>query len=494
MEKFDLAVIGTGPAGHFGAIQAAKAGKSVVAIEASDDIGGAAVFGTIPAKALREATLHLMGLRQRTHYGAHYRVKRDLTIRDLTRSTEQIVCTARDVLEEQLRRNGVKIVHGHGSFVSPHQVVTEGADGVRVFQVDRILIAVGTGPARPSHIDFDGVRIIDSSQILELERIPRRLTVIGAGVIGIEYACVFAALGTRVTLINQSERFLEFVDRQVLEVLCYHMQNNNVTFQLGETVSDIKKTSTGVILQTSSGKSVASDCLLYAVGRQGNTEYLNLEAAGLSADKRGRITVNRDYQCEVPHIYAAGDVIGFPALAATSREQGRRAVCHAFDLACPGGSDDLPYGIYSIPEISMIGPTEQELTSKGIPYEIGVAWYREIARGHLLGDLTGLLKLLFDPETKKLHSVHAVGDGATELVHLGQAVRAFGGTLEYFVDTVFNFPTLAECYKVAALDGLNRLQHAKRVNSGLVHGMTAESCAHDVPENVAAKGTPERAN
>ncbi|MGE3164891.1 MAG: Si-specific NAD(P)(+) transhydrogenase [Planctomycetota bacterium] len=485
MEKFDLAVIGTGPAGHFGAIQAAKAGRSVVAIEATGSVGGAAVFGTIPAKALREATLHLMGLRQRTHYGAHYRVKRDLSIRDLTRSTEQIICMERDVLEEQLRRNGVKIVHGFASFVSPHQVVTEGPDGVRVFEVDRVLVAVGTVPARPPGIDFDGTRIIDSNQILQLERIPQRLTVIGAGVIGIEYACMFAALGTQVTLVNQSDRFLDFVDRQVLEVLCYHMQANNVRFRLGETISDMEKCDSGVLLRTASGKTIAGDCVLYAVGRQGNTEFLNLEAAGLEADKRGRIAVNDDYQCAVPHIYAAGDVIGFPALAATSREQGRRAICHAFGLECVGGSEDLPYGIYSIPEISMIGPTEQELTAKGTPYEVGLAWYREIARGHLLGDVSGLLKLLFDPDTKKLHAVHAVGDGATELVHLGQAVRALGGTLEYFIDTVFNFPTLAECYKVAALDGLNRVNYARRVGcrSRSTSG-TAAACSLEESRNV----------
>lgn len=463
MEKFDLAVIGTGPAGHYGAIQAAKAGKSVVAIEASASVGGAAVFGTIPAKALREATLHLTGIRQHAHYGQEYRVKEKLTIQDLTCSTDQIINTKRNVLEGQLRRNGVRIVRGLGSFVSPEQVVSEGPDGVRVFQADRVLIGVGTSPARPAGLDFDGVRVIDSSQILQMERLPKRLTIVGAGVIGIEYACMFSALGTRVTLVNQSDCFLEFVDRQILDVLRYHMQSRNIDFRLGEKVIDIDVQPKGVLVRTESNKSIAGDCVLYSIGRQGNTEGLNLEAAGLEADNRGRVKVNEHYQSAVPHIYAAGDVIGFPALAATSREQGRRAVCHAFDIECPGSAADLPYGIYAIPEISMIGPTEQELTEKGIPYEVGLAWYREIARGHLMGDLQGMLKILFDPDTKKLHSVHVIGDGATELVHLGQAIKTLDGTLDYFVDNVFNYPTLAECYKVAALDGLNRLEFAKRV-------------------------------
>lgn len=457
MEKYDLAVIGLGPAGHFGAIQAAKEGKRVVAIEASHQVGGAAaVTGTIPSKALREATLHLAGVRQKAFYGRHYRVKDSLTMRDLTQSTDQIIAQEVGVLESQLRRNGVHVVRGYGSFIGTNQLVAEGPEGVRVFEADRILIAVGSHPAHAPGVEFDGHQIIDSSQILKLERIPRRLTVVGAGVIGVEYACIFAAIGVRVTLVNKSESFLEFLDQEILDVLRFQMQSNRINICCGESVEEIKVVDGEAIVRTESNKIIHGDCVLYSIGRQGSTQHLSLEAAGLQADNRGRLKVNENFQTEVPNIYAAGDVIGFPALAATSREQGRRAMCHAFDCPCPTQDHDLPYGIYTIPEISTFGPSERELTRDQIPYEVGRAWYGEIARGHILGDLHGLLKIIFDPTTLKLHAVHSIGDGATELIHLGQAVKAMGGTIEYFINAVFNYPTLAECYKVAAQNGYNR--------------------------------------
>lgn len=457
MEKFDLAVIGTGPAGHFGAIQAAKAGKKVVAIEAARDIGGvSATFGTIPSKALREATIHLTGQRQQAFRGHHYRVKDELTIQDLTLSTHQIVSMETSLLEAQLRRNNVTLVRGLASFVGPNQLVSEGSSGVRILQADKILIATGSRPARAPGVDFDGERVVDSNQVLKLDKIPRRMIIVGAGVIGVEYACIFACLGSQITLINKSENLLDFVDRQISDVLRYHMRNRGVLFRFGEDVQNICASDDGVLVETASGKRIAGDCLLYSVGRQGNVDRLNLEAAEIEADSRGRISVNEHFQTEAPHVYAVGDVIGFPALASTSREQGRRAACHAFDIGCSKHEVDLPYGIYTIPEISMVGPTEEQLTRDGIPYEVGRATYREIARGHLLGDLQGVLKILFDPDSAKILATHAIGDGATELVHLGQMAKAMGGTLDYFADAVFNYPTLAECYKVAALDGLNR--------------------------------------
>lgn len=459
MQWCDLAVIGTGPAGHFGAIQAAKLGKRVVAIEMNDLPGGAAaVTGTIPSKSLREATLHLTGLRQRTHYGSYYRVKQNLTIDDLTGSTAKIVQHETSVLRDQLRRNGVEFMRGVASFNNPNEIeVHDGAD-IRLVRAENVLIAVGSRPAHPPGMNFDGEMVIDSNQILELNRIPRQLIVVGAGVIGIEYACIFATLGSRVILINQSVNYLEFVDRQVREALAHHMQNHGVEFRLGEEVVGLERRRGAVIASTASGKKIAGDCLLYSIGRQGNTDTLQLASAGLTADVRGRVRVNENHQTEQPHIYAAGDVVGFPALAATSREQGRRAVRHMFQESIETVDAPLPYGIYSIPEISMVGPTEQELTEQCVPYEIGVARYREIARGQIMGDETGILKILFHRETRKLLATHVIGEGATELVHIGQAAIAFGATVDYFAETVFNYPTLAECYKVAALDGVNRLR------------------------------------
>ncbi len=459
MQRYDLAVIGTGPAGHFGAIQAAKLGKRVIAIEMNESPGGAAaITGTIPSKSLREATLHLTGLRQRTHYGAYYRVKDDVTIDDLTSSTGKIVHHETNVLRDQLRRNGVELARGVGAFVAPNEIVIkDGADTTHI-EVEHALIAVGSRPARPPEMDFDGRWICDSNQILDLDRIPRNLIVVGAGVIGVEYACIFATLGSRVTLINQGDTFLEFVDRQMREALAHHMQSHGVEFRFGEKVTGLERRGQCVVASTASGKEIAGECLLYSVGRQGNTDTLGLEDAGLKPDKRGRLTVNETFQTEAPHIFAAGDVIGFPALAATSREQGRMAVRYMYGEDVCATESPMPYGIYTIPEISMVGPSEQELTEQGVPYEIGVARYREIARGQILGDETGILKILFHRETRAVLATHVIGEGATELVHIGQAAISFGATIDYFTETVFNYPTLAECYKVAALDGLNRLR------------------------------------
>ncbi|RMH28420.1 MAG: Si-specific NAD(P)(+) transhydrogenase, partial [Planctomycetota bacterium] len=386
------------------------------------------------------------------------RVKDDVTFDDLIGSTAKIIRHETGVLRDQLRRNGVDLIHGEASFEAADTIVVRRAGDERRVRASRVLIAVGSRPARPPGMDFDGRSVIDSNQILTIDEIPRTLIVVGAGVIGVEYACIFAALGTRVTLINQSDTFLEFVDAQIRHTLAHHMRSRGVEFRFGEEVTGIERRGPYIVAATASGKALAADRLLYSVGRQGNTDRLNLPAAGLTADARGRIAVNAAHQTEVETIYAAGDVVGFPALAATSREQGRIAVRHMFGCARLGLDTPMPYGIYAIPEISMIGPTEQELTAARTPYEIGVARYSEIARGQILGDEAGLLKLLFDPDSRRLLAVHVIGEGATELVHIGQAAIAFGAPVDYFAETVFNYPTLAEAYKVAALDGLNRLR------------------------------------
>ena len=467
MDRYDLAVIGSGPAGHFGSIQAAKLGKRVVAIEEHDVLGGtSALQGTIPSKSLREATLHLTGLRQRTFYGINYRVKRDLTLEDVTRTATHIVHQETAVFENQLHRNGIDTLHGRAQFVDAHTLRVSTGAGERLVEADKVLIAVGSRPAHPPDLDFDDRHIIDSNQILRIAALPRRLVVVGAGVIGIEYASIFSALGVQVTVINQGDGFLEFVDREIVERLKFELQERNVDFKFGEKVVSLEIRGERVFAITESNKEIWGDCVLYSIGRQGNTDRLALEAAGLDADRRGRLCVNENLQTEVGNIYAAGDVIGFPALAATSREQGRRAVCHAFGTSCHHSPAKLPYGIYSIPETSLVGATEHELTEQGVPYEVGRARYREIARGQILGDLNGMLKIVFHRETLRILGVHIIGEGATELIHIGQAAEAFGATLHYFVDAVFNYPTLAECYKVAALDGLNRLGSWNHFESG----------------------------
>ncbi|MCI0651266.1 MAG: Si-specific NAD(P)(+) transhydrogenase [Planctomycetes bacterium] len=468
MQNYDLAVLGSGPAGHFGAIQGAKAGKKVVVIEDLPRVGGSsATLGTIPSKSLREATIHLTGLNQQSFYGMSYRVKANITVQDLTARTEQIIRNETAVFEDQLRRNGVKIVHGRGSFTGPQQLVVENEDGMQVVRAQKFLIATGSCPAHPPRLAFDGEKICDSNQILTIRTLPKRLIVVGAGVIGMEYACIFAALGVRVVVINHSPTFMEFVDAQILDLLKYHMQNRNVEFRLGEEVVDLERRDEVVVARTSCNKEIVGDCLLYTVGRRGNTDLLNLEEIGIPCDDRGRVKVDAQFRTAVPHIYAAGDVIGFPALAATSREQGRRAVCYAFDIPIEAERAKMPLGIYTIPEISMIGPTETELSKQKTPYEVGVARYREIARGQIAGDTTGMLKILFQRENLRILAVHIIGEGATELVHIGQGVEAFGGTIEYFANAVFNYPTLAECYKVAALDGMNRVRIGRGSKSKL---------------------------
>ena len=323
------------------------------------------------------------------------------------------------------------------------------------------MIAVGTTVVKPPHIPFDGETIFTSDGLLKLDHLPRTLTVVGGGVIGCEYACMFATLGARVTLVEMQERLLDFVDHEIVDALVYHMRQQRVTLRAGERVRSIEpietRYGTGVKTALESGKEIVTEKALYAIGRQGATATLGLENIGLETDKRGRIKVNEHYQTDIPNIYAVGDVIGFPSLASTSMEQGRMAACHAFGIEHQSFPELFPYGIYAIPEISMVGANEEELTRAGIPYEIGKAYYKEIARGQIIGDTIGMLKLAFHRETHKLLGVHIIGEGASELIHIGQTVMAFGGTVDYFINTVFNYPTLAECYKTAAFDGINRI-------------------------------------
>jgi NAD(P) transhydrogenase len=466
MYDFDVLVIGTGPGGQKAAIAAAKLDRRVGVVERRDMIGGVCLnTGTIPSKTLREAVLYLTGVSQREMYGQSYRVKEDITIADLTARTHHVVGREIDVVRSQLARNRVAILTGTGHFADEHVVVVEDVEGrQRSVSADKIVIATGTRPARPKTVDFDERAVIDSDGILNLETIPRSMVVAGAGVIGIEYASMFAALGTKVTVVEQRDRMLEFCDLEVVEALKYHLRDLAVTFRFGETVSSVESKPEGAIAKLRSGKRIPADTVMYSAGRQGMTDELNLAAAGLEADSRGRIAVDEHFRTKVEHIYAVGDVIGFPALAATAMEQGRLAAHHACGEPVHASSTLQPIGIYSIPEISFIGRTEDQLTKDSIPFEVGVSRYRELARGQIIGDSYGVLKLLVSPEDRMLLGVHVFGTGATELVHIGQAVMGCRGSIDYLVDAVFNYPTLAESYKVAALDATNRMRQIARLS------------------------------
>ncbi len=461
---YDLIVIGSGPAGQRAAIQAAKLGRRALVVERKGVVGGICTnTGTIPSKTLREAVMHLSGYRERGIYGSSYTVKQNITMTDLHFRTEHVIRHEIDVLRHQLQRNRIELATASAKFVDPHTVslADDGGRGQRTITAGKIVIATGTHATRDKSIPFDGQRILISDDILTLEDLPRTLTVVGAGVIGLEYATIFSALGVRVTVIDKRDRLLPFLDREITDNLAYHMHQNRVTLRLGEEVCNLELTGEDkterVKITLASGKQIVTEKALYSIGRTGATDRLNLPAAGITPDERGRLKVNAQFQTSVPHIYAVGDVIGFPSLASTSMEQGRLAACHAFDEPAECTPALFPYGIYTIPEISTVGRNEEELTQDGIPYEIGKASYKEIARGQITGDTTGLLKLIFHHETRELLGVHIMGEDAAELIHIGQAVMAHKGTIDYFVATVFNYPTLAECYKTAAFDGINRL-------------------------------------
>ncbi|MCX2932186.1 Si-specific NAD(P)(+) transhydrogenase [Mycobacterium sp. CVI_P3] len=460
--EYDLVVIGSGPGGQKAAIAAAKLGKSVAVIERGKMLGGVCVqTGTIPSKTLREAVLYLTGMSQRELYGASYRVKEKITPADLLARTQHVIGKEVDVVRNQLMRNGVELYVGHGRFLDEHTIEIEDPTRAEHITVGGryVIIATGTKPARPAGVEFDENRVLDSDGILDLKSIPTSMVVVGAGVIGIEYASMFAALGTKVTVVEKRDTMLDFCDPEIVEALRFHLRDLAVTFRFGEEVTAVDVGSAGTVTTLASGKQIPAETVMYSAGRQGQTDHLDLANAGLEADNRGRIFVDdKTFQTKVDHIYAVGDVIGFPALAATSMEQGRLAAYHAFGEPTAGMTELQPIGIYSIPEVSYVGATEVELTKDAVPYEVGVSRYRELARGQIAGDSYGMLKLLVSTEDLKVLGVHIFGTSATELVHIGQAVMGCGGTIEYLVDAVFNYPTFSEAYKIAALDVMNKLR------------------------------------
>ncbi|HEY7119198.1 MAG TPA: Si-specific NAD(P)(+) transhydrogenase [Tepidisphaeraceae bacterium] len=472
MRHYDCAVIGTGPAGQKAAIQAAKLGKKVTIIEKNPTVGGATInTGTIPSKALREAVLHLTGANKRGLFGEAYCVKRDITVADLIQVSRQVIEHELQLVRAHFDRNGIDLIWGTAEFETPNRLHVVRPNDSEHLTADKFVIATGTRPARPASVPFNEKTIFCSDGLLKLERLPKSLIVVGGGVIGTEYACMMATLGVKVTLVEGRHEVLGFLDSEVAEAFHYHMRSMGMTLRLGEKVSKIEELPHGVggngengsaanVQATlESGKTLRAQALLYSIGRQGTTAALKLENAGLKADDRERLKVDANYRTDVPHIYAVGDVVGFPALASTAMEQGRLAICHAYGVETKSMPELFPLGIYAVPEISMVGRTEAQLTEAGVPYEAGIAQYKELARGQLLGDELGMLKLLIHQEDHRILGVHAIGTGATELIHIGQAVMAFGGTVEFFINNVFNFPTLAEAYKVAALNGLNKLRH-----------------------------------
>lgn len=458
---YDLICIGSGPAGQRAAVQAAKIGKRALVIDRERIVGGVCVCtGTIPSKTFREAVISYTGYGRRfiPDQGRTTGIK--ATAESLLCGVSEVIQREADVVENQLRRNDVELLRGTASFVDPHTLRITREDEDLTWTAETILIAVGTKPAPIPTPGLDPTVVIDSDGVMSLAHLPHTMTVVGGGVIGIEYASIFAAIGVEVTVVDRRARLLEFIDYEIVDELVHQMRNMNVTFRLEEAVASVTVSEgprkRGVV-NLKSGKHIVNDLVLYAIGRIGATDQLNLEAAGFEADERGRITVNDSFQTSVGHIYAAGDVIGYPSLASTSSMQGRLAACHAFGIDAPPMGPHFPIGVYAVPEISMCGQTEHELTEKKVPYETGIARYREIARGQILGDDTGLLKMLFHRETRDLLGVHCIGSNATELIHIGQAVMRLGGGLDYFLNTIFNYPTLAECYKVAAFDAANKL-------------------------------------
>jgi len=461
---FDLIVIGSGPAGQHAALEASKAHKRVALVEKKSVVGGVCVnAGAISSKALREAVLRLSGRRVEAVRGAPSAAKTGPTMWDFVSRIDEVVSHEIESTRRELRRHDITMLEAEASFADPHVLRLELANGQGTRKVSAafVVIAVGTHSTTDLKVLFDGQSIFVSDDVLGQRTLPRTLAVVGAGLIGIEYACIYTALGVRVTILDKREQLLPFVDVEIIDCLREHLERSGATLRLGAEVAELATVTDGgerrVKVTLASGETIVCDKALYSVGRTGATDRLSLRAAGLAADARGRLAVDEHYRTSVPHIYAVGDVVGFPSLASTAMEQGRLAACHALGLDANRSPALFPYGIHTIPEISMVGKTEEQLKAEGVPYEVGIAEYTRVVRGQILGDGTGMLKLVFHRETKKLLSVHIIGEGACELVHIGQAVMAFGGTIDYFARTVFNYPTLAECYKTAALDGYSRL-------------------------------------
>ena len=465
MQHFDLIAIGGGPAGEKGAAQAAYFGKKVALIEESPQLGGACInTGTLPSKTLRESALYFSGLKQRGLHGIDYSLREGLTVPDLMRHKDDVVQSERDIVRKNIAGHSIELFIGKGQFEDPsHLVVRSTASGAtHHLSADVFLIATGSRPHRPAEIPFDDKSIFDSDTILEVNPIPESLAVVGGGVIGAEYASVFAALGTKVTLLDSRDRLLPFLDAEISELLRRRLGELGLRLYLKDRSARFSKTADGIRIELQSGECIEAQMALFAAGRRATIEGLGLEKVGLGVNKRGYFEVNEFYQTSVPNIYAAGDVIGFPALASTSMEQGRVAVCHAFGFEYKKRlAHNLPMGIYTIPEISSVGETEESCAAKKIPYVVGRAHYVNNARGQIVGDKYGLLKLIFRPDDRKLLGVHIIGESATELIHQGMIVLESGGAIGSFIDFVYNYPTLSEMYKYAAYDGLGNLAGRK---------------------------------
>jgi len=458
-EDFDLIVIGCGPAGEKAGAQAAYFGKRVAVIESSEFVGGSSInTGTVPSKTLRESALYFSGLKQRGVYGIDYSLKENLSIGDFMHHEREVVERERQRILKNLELHRIELVHGQAAFEDVHTVSVTGTNGTRRLRGEVILISTGSKPHRPSEITFDDVQVFDSDTFLRMDHIPKSLAIIGGGVIGCEYASVFVALGVNVTLVDGRDRLLPFLDSEISERLRVRLAALGMQFWFNERPVKVQTTGSGVQLTMKSGSTLQCEAVLFAAGRRAAVDGLALENAGLSINERGYITVDEHYRTAVPHIYAAGDVIGFPALASTSMEQGRVAVCHAFGFKYKQRvASMLPMGIYTIPEISSAGETEESCREKKIDYCVGRALYANNARGHIIGDTAGMLKLIFARADKKLLGVSIIGESATELIHIGMMVLDHGLPIDEFIEQVFNYPTLSETYKYAAYEGLGNL-------------------------------------
>ena len=460
MKQYDLIIIGSGPAGERAAIQAAKLERSVLVIEQDAAPGGSCTHrGTIPSKTLRESVQYLLHLRERSLYGVSVHMDEPLTINRLMHRKNAAVASLVERLQHNIQRNHINYLQGQARFEDPYTISVLLPDGNKeYFKSHYFLIATGSRPWRPPLLDFNHPCICDSDTILELSKIPKTLTIFGAGVIGCEYATIFSHLDVKVNLVNPRQLLLDFLDWEISNSLAYLMRESGVRLRFGEELQQVTTDKDHVYLHTHTRKVIKSDCLLMANGRTGNTENLGLDRLKLKVNQRQQIPVNACFQTQIPHIYAAGDVIGFPSLAATAMDQGRFATLHAFEATTePLDTSLMPTGIYTIPEISTVGATEKELSEKNIPYEVGIANFREIAKCQISGHTTGKLKLLFHNSSHQLLGVHAIGDHASDLIHIGQAVMVFKGTIHYFLTHTLNYPTFSECYRVAAFNGLNRL-------------------------------------
>jgi NAD(P) transhydrogenase len=461
MEHFDVIVIGSGPAGEKAAAQAAYIGKKVLVIEKEPVVGGAMVnTGTLPSKTLRETALFFSGKKQRGMYGVEFQRSQELTVQDLMFRKNLIIKKEIEAINENLAKHRVRLVEGGAFFIDEHTVGIEGREDA--YRGDFILIAVGSRPFHPDAVPFEEEQVYDSDEILQMIKIPRSMVIIGAGVIGCEYACMFVALGIDVTLVDPKGTILPFLDAEISRLLIEEMTELGVKFVFNETVEKVTMNRGMCETHLKSGVVLVSETHLWAAGRTGNVDRLRLEAIGLATNARGQLEVNENYQTRIPHIYAAGDVIGFPSLASTSMEQGRVAMCHAFDFLYKERiAALLPYGIYTIPEVSMVGMTEEEARVKAIDYEVGRSRYADNPRGQIVGSERGMLKLVFARADKKLLGVHVIGENASEIVHTGMMTMHFGGTIDAFISSVFNYPTLSDIYKYATYDGLGNLSGHK---------------------------------